>query len=56
MLVVLILVSLRLSSSFQNVFIVVLTILFGVRTCSKLVQTAYENMSRGVSMHTVRFP
>jgi hypothetical protein len=53
MLVLLILVSLRLSSSFQNVFIVVLTVLFGVRTCSKLVQTAYGNTGRGVSTKTV---
>lgn len=53
MLAMLILVSLRLSYSFQNVFVVVLTILFGVRTCSKLVQTAFENMTRGVNVDAV---
>ena len=53
MLAILILVALRLSSSFQNVFVVVRTILFGVRTCSKLVQTAFENMTRGVNMDAV---
>ena len=53
MLAILILVSLRLSSSFQNVFVVVLTILFGVRTCSKLVQTAFENMARNVNVEAV---
>lgn len=46
MVVMLILVTLRLSSSFQNVFVVLLTMLFGVRTCSKLVQTAYRNLGR----------
>jgi hypothetical protein len=46
MIAILILVSLRLSSSFQNVFVVLLTIIFGVRTCSKLVQTSFENMTR----------
>jgi len=53
MIAILILVSLRLSSSFQNVFVVVLTIIFGVRTCSKLVQTAFGNMNRGVSIKAV---
>ena len=46
MVVMLILVTLRLSSSFQNVFVVLLTMMFGVRTCSKLVQTAYRNLGR----------
>ena len=53
MIAILILVSLRLSSSFQNVFVVLLTIIFGVRTCSKLVQTAFENMKRSWTVNAV---
>lgn len=53
MIAILILVSLRLSSSFQNVFVVLLTIIFGVRTCSKLVQTAFENMKRDLTVDAV---
>jgi hypothetical protein len=45
MLAFLLLVTSRLSSAFQNVFVIVLTILFDVRTCSKIVQTAYANLT-----------
>lgn len=45
----LLLVTLRLHSSFQNIFIVVLTMLFGVRMWCKVVQTAYVNMHRNLS-------
>jgi len=45
----LLLVTLRLHSSFQNIFIVVLTMLFGVRMWCKVLQTAYVNMHRNLS-------
>ena len=53
MVVMLILVTLRLSSSFQNVFVVVLTMMFGVRTWSKIVQTTYKNMQRVPGMQAL---
>ena len=53
MLVFLLLVTLRLNSSFQNVFVVVLTMLFGMRMWSKLLQTAYLNMHRWLDVSAV---
>ena len=53
MLVFLLLVTVRLNSSFQNVFVVVLTMLFGVRMWCKVVQTAYVNMHRKRSVLAV---
>lgn len=53
MLVFLLLVTLRLNSSFQNVFVIVLTMLFGVRMWCKVLQTAYLNMHRTLNLSAV---
>jgi len=53
MLVFLLLVTLRLNSSFQNVFVIVLTMLFGVRMWCKVLQTAYLNMHRTLNIAVV---
>lgn len=49
MVIFLLLITMRLNSSFQNVFVVSLTILFGIRMWCKILQTAYVNVHRNAS-------
>jgi len=53
MIIFLLLITMRLNSSFQNVFVVSLTILFGIRMWSKVLQTAYVNIHRNMSFSSL---
>lgn len=50
MIAFLLLITMRLNSSFQNVFVVSLTTLFGVRMWCKVIQTAYVNINRDFNL------
>lgn len=53
MVIFLLLITMRLNSSFQNVFVVSLTILFGIRMWCKVLQTAYVNIHRNLSFNSL---